>query len=255
MADKDDQVLRACVAEGIGTFALCFIGGGAICTDAYLAPHGPGLLGIALAHGLILSIAVTAAMNVSGGHINPAVTVAMMVVRRISVGRGLAYILSQLAGGILGGAMLYVAFSDLGTRADSDLLVIAKAGLGTPHFDLGTASAPQAAIIEAMLTFILLFAVFGTAVDPRHPNVGGFGVGLAIACDILVGGPLTGAAMNPARVVGTGVFSGLTDFWAQQWVYWAGPCGGAILAALAYEGMIIARRSPASPTPPPSSTS
>ena len=93
--------VKACVAEAIGTFALCFIGGGAICMTTLQGSAGAGLLGVAMAHGLILSIAVSATMNVSGGHLNPAVTIVMLVTKRIGGADGVKYIVSQLVGGTI----------------------------------------------------------------------------------------------------------------------------------------------------------
>src|SRR5690349_12421582 len=86
-------------------------------------------------------------------------------------------------------------------------------------------------LVEAVLTFFLLLAVFGTAVDPRAAKIGGFGIGLTVAVDILVGGPLTGAAMNPARVFGTAIAAG---FWDAHWIYWVGPIAGAAFASWIY---------------------
>ncbi|MCK6484958.1 MAG: aquaporin [Phycisphaerae bacterium] len=231
---------KACLAEAIATFALCFIGGGSICVDAMLGEHGPGLLGIALAHGIVLSIAVTATMNVSGGHVNPAVTVAMLATGRIAPLKAGLYILSQCAGGAVAGMLLMtIARGVLDPAAARAML---DTGLGTPAFDTSKIAASTAVIIEGVLTFLLLFAVFGTAVDPRHPNVGGFGIGLMVGVDILVGGPLTGAAMNPARAFGTGIIGGTADFWGQQWVYWIGPCAGGVLAAAAYHFGVLGRQ-------------
>ncbi|MEE8170011.1 MAG: MIP/aquaporin family protein [Phycisphaerae bacterium] len=236
MADTFTKDFKACTAEALATFALCFIGGGAILTDAMMGDSGPGLLGIALAHGLVLSIAVTATMNVSGGHINPAVSIAMLVTGRIAPGRAVLYIVSQCAGATVAGMLLLVMFRSLQTPDGQG--VVEAVALGTPTIN-PQLSSTLAMIVEMCLTFLLVFAIFGTAVDPRHPNVGGFGIGLMVAVDILVGGPLTGAAMNPARVLGTGLFSGAETFWPQHWVYWVGPCAGAVLGAVTYHYLIL----------------
>lgn len=254
---------KSLVAEAVGVFALCFVGGGAIYADALLGDRGPGLLGIALAHGLILGIMVTATMNVSGGHINPAVTLAMLVTGRISIVKALAYIAAQIAGGVVAGFLLSgVIFTDMTDSHGQFLMDKTKAA--TPHYsvqvlgrtqehDTDTArggsterfnsgkAARKALLIEGVLTFLLVFAVFGTAVDPRHPNVGGFGIGLTVAVDILVGGPLTGAAMNPARFIGTGFMFAGEVFTQQLWVYCVGPILGAIVAALFYHHLILPR--------------
>jgi MIP family channel proteins len=235
---------RACVAEAIGAFILSFIGAGAICMDAKMGHGGPGLLGIAIAHGLALSIAVSATMNVSGGHVNPAVTVAMLVTRRVNGSTAISYIISQLIGATVAGFLVSFIFAGMTVGA---VEVAAAAKLGTPNFDPSVVSMGKAILIEAFLTFLLVFAIFGTAVDPRAPKIGGFGIGLTIACDILVGGPLTGAAMNPSRTFGPGLVANLggylPEFWRQQPVYWIGPCVGAVLAAFIYDAFIMEKKS------------
>jgi aquaporin Z len=231
------------LAEALGTFALCFIGAGAICMTTKLGAGGPGLLGVAVAHGLILSIAVSATMNVSGGHLNPAVTTAMLVTGRIRLPEAIAYVGSQLAGGLAAGLLVLVVFRGM-TTADGGS-VVAAAGLGTPAYDANAMGMGLAILIEALLTFLLVFAIFGTAVDPRAPKIGGFGIGLAVAADILFGGPLTGAAMNPARTFGPGLVAAMSGslpvFWSQQAVYWIGPILGAVAGALIYDGVIMPR--------------
>ncbi len=234
------------VAEALGTFALCFIGAGAICTATMVGAGYVGLLGVAMAHGLILSIAVTATMNISGGHLNPAVTIVMLITGRIKAGGAAQYIIAQLVGGVLAGLLVLAIFDGM-TAGDGEaaVSVVKAAQLGTPNYDADKVSMGKAILIEVGLTSMLVFAIFGTAVDPRAPKIGGFGIGLAVAADILVGGPLTGAAMNPARTFGTGIvaaFSGNSDvFWSQQVVYWVAPILGAILAGLIYDKLILAK--------------
>jgi aquaporin TIP len=245
-----DKHLRSCIAELVGTFFLTFIGAGAMCTDA--ATGGKvGLLGIAIAHGLALSIAVSATMNISGGHINPAVTLTMWVYKKIDTDKAIYYIIFQLVGAIIAGGMI-VAF--YGTSADSAALTT---GFGTPHvgklLQQGASQPLLVAIgIEIVLTFLLVFAVFGTAIDPRAPKIGGFGIGLAICADILVGGPLTGAAMNPARAFGTAIWeAGIRgDFGLLQefLVYLIGPVVGGILAGGLYLNYIMQPEHPAGTT-------
>lgn len=222
---------KKCVAEAIGTFMLCFIGAGAIVTNALF--DGIGLLAIAVAHGLALSIAVSATMNVSGGHINPAVTVAMLATGRIGPMPAAAYIVAQLAGATIAGVAVQMIFSGLPGGAEA----IAATGLGTPAPGTGI-SAGTALLTEVALTFLLVFAIFGTAVDPRAPKVGGFGIGLTIAADILVGGPISGASMNPARTFGPGIVGGV---WTAHWVYWVGPIVGGVIAALIYHHVVLNR--------------
>jgi len=209
------------LVEAIGTFLLTFIGAGAI-----ISTQGNDLLVIALAHGIVLAIAVTAAMNISGGMINPAVTIGMLVTRRISVKNGIAYIIAEVVGAVIAGYMLFAVYpSAMGNLVH----------WGTPTLGAST-NVGQGILFEAIMTFILVFAVFGTAVDPRAPKVGGFAIGLAVAVDIMAGGPFTGAAMNPARAIGPAIASG--DF-ANWYVYWIGPIVGAIIAALLYHYVIM----------------
>lgn len=235
------------VAEALGAFALSFIGAGAICLTQVPAAGGAGgLLGVAIAHGLILAIGVSATMNVSGGHLNPAVTVAMLVTRRISLPDAIQYIIAQLIGATLAGALVYMIFNGIPGSPKATETIVHAASLGAPKFDPEMLNIGKAIVIEAMMTFLLVFAIFGTAVDPRAPKIGGFGIGLTICADILLGGPLTGAAMNPSRAFGPGLVANLTGnlpvFWSQQVVYWVGPIAGAVLAALIYDAFIMEKK-------------
>ncbi len=220
---------KKCVAEAIGTFMLCFVGAGAIVSNELF--HGIGLLAIAIAHGLALSIGVSSTMNVSGGHLNPAVTTTMLATGRIDPLDAIAYILSQCAGATIAGLALMIIFS----RIPGGEEAIKTTGLGTPAPGKDV-SAMTAFITEICLTFLLVFAIFGTAVDKRHPSLGGFGIGLTIAADILVGGPISGAAMNPARTFGPGLVGGV---WSAHWAYWAGPILGGLIAGLLYHHVIM----------------
>lgn len=243
------------IAETMATFMLCFVGAASIMSDAHLGARGAGLVAVALAHGIILSIAVTATMNISGAHINPAVTLAMWAVGRIKLAVAGRYIAAQLLGALLAGLVTsQVVFAAV--RDSDGKNVVASTWNGTPHVnvaalvgydpqgvDAGRAVARaqaniSASLIEVALTFVLMLAIYGTAIDPRHPNVGGFGIGLAVTALILAAGPLTGAAMNPARFMGTGVYVG-GEFWSQLWVYWVGPVAGALMGAFTYEFLVL----------------
>jgi MIP family channel proteins len=212
--------VKAYLAECISTFGLCFIGAGVIITNQ-MTNGAVGLLGIALAHGLVLAVMVSAFGHVSGGHVNPAVTIGLLVGGKIGGGRAVGYIISQLVGGVIAGLLL---------RAIFPAAVWGPANLGTPGL-APNVSAGTGVLVELILTFFLVTAVYGTAVDEKAPKIGGFGIGLVLVFDILMGGPLTGASMNPARTFGPAVASG---FWANHWVYWVGPILGGILAAVAY---------------------
>lgn len=235
------NTLSKLVAEALGTFALCFVGAAAICITALKGAGYEGLLGVAMAHGIILSVAVSATMNVSGGHVNPAVTLGMLVTKRIDFGTAVQYIAAQLVGATVAGAMVMAIFKGMNTPDGTS--VVSAVQLGTPNYDPSKLGTGLAIFIEAAMTFLLLFAIFGTAVDPRAPKIGGFAIGLTIAADILMGGPLTGASMNPARTFGPGIVAAMSGnfagFWSQQAVYWIGPVAGGVLASLVYSGFIL----------------
>ncbi len=238
------STLSKLAAEAIGTFILCFLGAGAICLAVMKGAGYEGLLGIAIAHGIALSVAVSVAMNVSGGHVNPAVTIGILLTKRIRLPDAIAYIAAQLVGATIAGVLVLAIFKGMLTPDGGS--VIEAAGLGTPAYNADTLTMGKAILIEAVLTFLLVTAVFGTAVDPRAPKIGGFGIGLVICADILVGGPLTGAAMNPARTFGPGIVAfisgNLPEFWSQHAVYWLGPIIGGGLAALVYDTFIMPKK-------------
>jgi MIP family channel proteins len=213
------------IGELIGTFLFVLIGAGSIVSNSF-TNSGLGLVGIALAHGFALAIVVSIFGGLSGGHINPAVTIAMMVTRRIEFLRGILYIIAQLIGATIAGLVLKAVFPAAAVEA---------AHLGTPALGMGV-SVGTGILLEAVMTFFLLMAVFGTAVDPRAPKIGGFGIGLTVMVDILLGGALTGAAMNPAIAFGPALAD---SFWTNQYIYWVGPIIGAVIAALIYEFVIL----------------
>ncbi len=213
------QLVKAAIAEGIGTFALIFIGVLAIAAVSYVrAPAGvANLTSIALAHGLTITAMVAALGAVSGGHFNPAITLGFVVTRRVSVVTGVVYWLAQLIGASLAAFLL------------DAILGRGLVTLGTPALGAGV-SFWSGVILEAVGSFFLVLVVFGTLVDGRAPkSVYPFAIGLTIAFDIMAFGPLTGSAVNPARAFGPALASGR---WADQLVYWIGPLVGGALAAL-----------------------
>lgn len=218
-----ERAAPALIAEAIGTFLFFFVGAGAVVLGDYLAAQGgsgPGLLGVALAHGLALAVLASALGPVSGAHFNPAVTLAIWIMGKIEPMAAATYVVAQLIGAAAAGFALKVVFADSWQASN----------IGTPA--LGAGITPVLGIgIEVILTALLVLAVIGTAVDPRAPKIGGLAIGLAVAADILVGGPLTGAAMNPARWFGPAVAAGAYADW---YVWWIGPLVGAALAALVY---------------------
>jgi MIP family channel proteins len=217
---------RHFAAEFIGIFALVFVGGASIMAAA-MSHNTNGLVVAALAHGIILAIMVTATMRISG-HLNPAVTLGFLATRRIEPTMAVVYIIAQLLGAALAAYALKAVFP-------VDVAVATRLG---GQSIAGDVSAGQAILCEAIATFFLTFAVFGTAVDPAAPKVGGFAIGLTVTADILAIGPLTGASMNPARSFGPAVASGVLE---GQLIYWIGPIIGSIAAALLYDRLFLRR--------------
>ncbi len=219
-----EQTLKAIVAEFVGGFCFFFIAAGAVVTDAYIVARGGqglGLVGMALASGLGLAALVCAFGHVSGAHFNPAVTVAAAIGRRISIRDGALYVVAQLLAAALAGFTLRAIFP-----ADAWQSVNLGAQAVAADVSFGAA-----VMIEAILTFILVIVIFGAALDARAPGAGGFAIGLTVAAGILVGGPLTGGSMNPARTFGPALAA---NFWDSHLVYWLGPLIGAVFAGLVY---------------------
>lgn len=222
MGDK----LRPLTAEFVGTFALVFIGAGAVVVD-FAKGNALGLLGIALAHAVVLSVMVTALMRISGAHFNPAVTFGLWLANKIEAKDAGLYVAVQLVAAVAGAFLVKSLFPAVAGEIT---------GYGTPRI-AGDVSFVQAIVIEAVLTFFLVSAVFGTAVSSEAPSgIGGFGIGLVLLFDMLVGGPLTGAAMNPARAFGPAV---IAWEWVAQGVYWIGPLLGGAVAALLWGKILL----------------
>jgi len=209
------------IAEFIGTFALIFVGVGAIAGD-YLNGGQTGIVGIALAHGLTIAVMASATAAISGGHLNPAVTIGLLCAGKINLTSSVNYIVAQCLGAIAAAALLKTCFP---------AAALAAVNMGTPALAAGV-SVPMGLITEIILTFFLVFVIYGTAVDKRAPQVGALFIGLTVTLDIFVGGPITGAAMNPARYLGPALMGGGLE---NLWLYWAGPVIGGILAATCYK--------------------
>ena len=203
---------KAFIAEFIGTFALVFIGVGVIAHDQ------GNLVAIALAHGLTIAVMASATGAISGGHLNPAVTIGLLTAGKIDLPNAIGYIISQVLGALIAAAAMLSFYGDK-----------IAAGVGTPAPADGV-STSTVIIVEIILTFFLVFVIYGTAVDKRAPQVGALFIGLTVAIDIFMGGPITGAAMNPARHFGPAFFAG-GSFLAQTWIYWLAPIVGGVLAA------------------------
>jgi aquaporin TIP len=208
--------LQRGTAEFVGAFALTFIGAGAIAA-------GADLVGVALAHGLVIAVMVSAVGHISGGHFNPAVTFGFLVTRRMALPLAVVYWIAQMVGAVIAAVLLAWIFpGDLvGAPAVAD-------GIGVG----------EGLVVEAILTFFLVWVVFATAADPRgtFASIAGLAIGLTITLDVLMGGPLTGAAMNPSRAFGPQLVGG---DWADAWIYYLGPLAGGAAAALLYETLYL----------------
>ena len=225
----NEDMLRRGVAEFIGAFTLIFIGGGAGIVASHFGASSGGLVGAALANGLAIGIMVTNLGHISGAHFNPAITLGFVVTRRITTALAVVYWVSQLLGAIVAALILRYIFAKLGG-------VAAAAPVPHVHDD-------KAFVLELVMTFFLVFAVWATAVDPRgaFKAIAGLAIGLTITIDVLMGGPLTGAAMNPARAFGPELAG---HVWTGWWVYWVGPAAGALLAAWLYEFLYLSPTKP-----------
>jgi aquaporin Z len=230
---EGDSVRRG-VAEFVGTFALIFVGAGAIAVTA-----GGDLVAIALAHGLVIGVMASAVGHISGGHFNPAVTFGFLVARRIDPALAIVYWISQFLGAVAGALVLVIVVPDNLTDA---------VNLGVPALGDGV-GAGAGLLIEAILTFFLVWVIFATAADPRgtFKSIAGLAIGFTITLDILIGGPLTGAAMNPARAFGPELVEG---DWTDAWVWYLGPLLGGAVAALLYEWLYLRPPRPVPVGPP-----
>lgn len=225
---------KALMAEFIGTFALVFIGVGAIAANS-LTDGALGLTGIALAHGLTIAVMVSATAATSGGHLNPAVTFGAWLTGKIDRGNAVGYVISQCLGGLFAASLLTLAIPG------ETLIAV---GIGTPALGVGV-SPLNGLVVEFFLTFFLVFVIFGTAIDARAPKMGGLFIGLTVVLDILMGGPLSGAAMNPARHLGPALLGGGLQ---NIWLYWVGPLAGGAAAALFYHHILEVKAPKAKPT-------
>lgn len=223
--ERDDAFRRG-LAEFIGTAAFVFVASGVVVS--VVATGAGSTLTVAIAQGLALSVAVTALGHISGAHLNPAVTFGFWVTGRITNRMAGIYVVCQLLGGVVAALFVRGIFSDVFySRADG----------GTTLLSPGV-SVAEGLLFEIIATFLLVFAVFATAVDRRGAFriVAGFAIGLTVATNLLVGGPLTGGSMNPARTFGPSLVSGS---WGDGWIYWLGPLIGGALAAGVYSVLYL----------------
>lgn len=219
------------LAEFIGTFTLVFAAVGAICADQYLrAPGqgGPRVLVYALAYGFAAAVMVGATENISGGHLNPAVSIGFWVTKRLGTFQALFYCAAQLLGALAAAYLLAAVLPETTWRPVS--LGITDLG---PDF-----TRMHGMLLEATLTFFVVFVYFAAVVDTEGAwhRLGGLAVGLAMTVGVLVGEPFTGASMNPARTFGPALAG---RHWINHGVYWVGPLFGGITAAVLYDRIFL----------------
>ncbi|WOK98896.1 hypothetical protein Cni_G07608 [Canna indica] len=221
------DTMRATLSEFIATALFVFAAEGSILSlgKLYTDTSTPGgLVVVAIAHALALSVAVAVAFNISGGHVNPAVTLGALVGGRVSLVRAIFYWVAQLLGAVVAALLLRVA----------------TGGMRPLGFSVASGvSVWNALLLEIVMTFGLVYTVYATAIDPKRGHLGTIAplaIGFIVGANILAGGPFDGAAMNPARVFGPALVSGR---WTSHWVYWVGPFIGAALAGLTYEFLVI----------------
>jgi aquaporin Z len=208
--------MRRLVAESVGTFFLVLIGPGAAVVNAWTS-GAVTHVGISLAFAFVVMAMVTALGHISGAHINPAVTVAFWSVRRFPTREVLPYIVAQCAGAIAAAGVWRGALGSFVHAAAT----------------LPATSTNAALVVEFMLSFALMLVIMAVATDERVSHgLGAIAIGLTVGFCALVGGPLTGASMNPARSFGPAVIAGL---WRWQWLYWIAPMLGTVAAAYTYE--------------------
>jgi len=231
------NLLQKLVAEFIGTFCVVFVAAGSVCADEYLHPAAPitpaDLLILAAAYGLATATMVMATAHISGAHLNPAITAGFWVTKRMGTAQSLLYGAAQLLGAIAAGYLLVAVIPDS---------IWGPAALGTPNL-ASDFTRLHGMLLEGVMTFFVVFIYFASVADAKgaFQKVAGFGVGLAIAMDVLLGAPFTGASMNPARTLGPAVAS---HQWSNHGVYWVGPLLGGIIAAAIYDRFFL-RRQPA----------
>jgi MIP family channel proteins len=224
------DALRRGAAEFVGAFALIFVGAGAILAAGPISE--PGVVGIALAYGLAMAVMVSAVGHISGGHFNPAITLGFLVTGRLHPILAVVYWIAQFGGAVAAAALLRWIFNDTN-----------EGNLGAPI--LNPSIEPEAGlIIEAILTFFLVWVFVATAADPRgtFKSIAGLAIGLTVTMGVLMGGALTGAAMNPARAFGPEL---LSNDWDDFWIWYVGPIAGGVIAAVAYEMLYLRPVGPA----------
>ncbi|MBL7742895.1 MAG: aquaporin Z [Chitinophagaceae bacterium] len=227
--------MKKFIAEFIGTFSLVLFGCGSAVVAGLSPSSGPagiGLLGISFAFGLAVVVMAYAIGPISGCHINPAITVSMVVAGKIKTGDAAGYIIAQFAGAAVAAGLLYLVQNGM-----SDF-VLAEYGLGANGWGDGYSeySTVSAFITETVLTFLFLFVIFATTSKQGNSNMAGLAIGLTLVLIHLVAIPITGTSVNPARSFGPAVFAGGKAL-SQLWLFIVAPLAGGILAAVTWKAV------------------
>ncbi|MCY3975776.1 MAG: MIP family channel protein [Thaumarchaeota archaeon] len=216
---------KAYLAESISTFALVFFGPLSIILTAVVFGKGLSIetiFVISLAHGAAIGLMVYSFGHISGAHINPAVTIPMIITKKIKISDGIGYIIFQIIGAIIASFSLKLLLPELGSKVNYGVQ-------GGPS-DLINNDAITGLSLEIIFTFFLVMVIFMTAVHKKaYTGFHGISIGGMIFLLHLIGIPLTGASMNPARTLGPALASG---FWEFHWIYWVGPIVGGIIAGV-----------------------
>jgi len=219
---------RAWFAEAIATYALVFFGPLSVILSVVVFGDGltiESILMISLGHGAVIALMVYAFGHVSGAHINPAVTIPMMITKKISVADGIGYIIFQIIGGIIATLSLVAILPEIGKS-------VLWGGHGGPS-ELLNHSVMSGFVVEVILTFFLVLIIFMTAVHKKAPkSIAGASIGGMIFLLHIVGVPLTGAGMNPARSFAPAIVTGDAGLLEIQWLYWLAPIIGGIIAGV-----------------------
>lgn len=211
----DAKLSNALISEFIGTFALIFIGAGAGAVTG-------NVVAVAFAHGFVLVVFAYAYTHLSDTHINPAVTIALWAAKVIDAKRAVTFIVVQLAGGVAGGFALAYVLAGRDTNLGATVLAEGV-------------SPVQGLVLETILTFFLANTIFNAGVSGKAGQFAGLAIGMTLTFSILMGGPLTGASLNPARTLGPAIASGT---YSDIWLYFVGPIAGGLLAALLYQAKL-----------------
>lgn len=218
-----DKHFKPALAELIGTFMLTFIGAGA---GALAGTNGGGIVAVAIAHGVALMVIIYALGSISGAHVNPAVTISLAATGKVGWDQAAFYIVAQFLGAAVAAYLLaYV----VGPSAD-------VGGLGATVGSLTATDSVKTIVVEAVLTFFLVTAVYASGVAGKNGNMAGVAIGFVLLMDILMGGALTGASMNPARTFGPALATGHLDY---LWMYIVGPVAGGLVAAFLYNTLFM----------------